>query len=52
MATPIRNPWMGAGPRRRVTTTGSLTARAVFVANPDAPIAAVAKHAGVGISAL
>lgn len=28
------------------------SARAVFVADPDAPIAAVAKHAGVGISAL
>jgi AcrR family transcriptional regulator len=28
------------------------SARAVFVANPDAPIATVAKHAGVGISAL
>ena len=27
-------------------------ARAVFVADPDAPISAVAKHAGVGISAL
>jgi AcrR family transcriptional regulator len=28
------------------------SARAVFVADPDAPIAAVAQHAGVGISAL
>ena len=28
------------------------SARAVFVQNPDAPITAVAKHAGVGISAL
>jgi AcrR family transcriptional regulator len=28
------------------------SARAVFLANPDAPIAAVAKHAGVGIGAL
>jgi AcrR family transcriptional regulator len=28
------------------------SARAVFVADPDAPITAVAKHAGVGISAL
>ena len=28
------------------------SARAVFVADPDAPIAAVAKHAGVGIGAL
>src|ERR1051326_4508252 len=28
------------------------SARAVFVADPGAPIAAVAKHAGVGISAL
>ena len=28
------------------------SARAVFLANPDAPITAVAKHAGVGISAL
>lgn len=28
------------------------SARAVFTANPDAPIAAVADHAGVGISAL
>jgi AcrR family transcriptional regulator len=28
------------------------SARAVFVADPEAPIAAVAKHAGVGISAL
>jgi AcrR family transcriptional regulator len=27
-------------------------ARAVFVANPDAPISAVAEHAGVGISAV
>ena len=27
-------------------------ARAVFIADPDAPITAVAKHAGVGISAL
>ena len=27
-------------------------ARAVFVADPGAPIAAVAEHAGVGISAL
>ena len=28
------------------------SARAVFIADPDAPIAAVAKHAGVGVSAL
>jgi AcrR family transcriptional regulator len=28
------------------------SARAVFLADPDAPIAAVAKHAGVGIGAL
>src|SRR5579859_3111192 len=28
------------------------SARAVFTADPDAPITAVAKHAGVGISAL
>src|SRR6202040_4241589 len=28
------------------------SARAVFLADPGAPIAAVAKHAGVGISAL
>src|SRR5689334_3859584 len=28
------------------------SARAVFVADPGAPIAAVAKHAGVGIGAL
>jgi AcrR family transcriptional regulator len=28
------------------------SARAVFIADPDAPITAVAKHAGVGISAL
>src|SRR3954447_11493186 len=28
------------------------SARAVFLADPDAPIAAVAEHAGVGISAL
>src|SRR5882757_5620962 len=28
------------------------SARAVFVANPAAPISAVAEHAGVGISAL
>ena len=28
------------------------SARAVFVADPGAPITAVAKHAGVGISAL
>jgi len=28
------------------------SARAVFVANPEAPITAVARHAGVGISAL
>src|SRR6516164_8312115 len=28
------------------------SARAVFVADPDAPITAVAKHAGVGISTL
>src|SRR5437868_15148067 len=28
------------------------SARAVFVADPSAPITAVAKHAGVGISAL
>ena len=28
------------------------SARAVFVADPEAPIAAVAKHAGVGIGAL
>lgn len=28
------------------------SARAVFVADPSAPIAAVAEHAGVGISAL
>lgn len=28
------------------------SARAVFTANPEAPIAAVAEHAGVGISAL
>ncbi len=28
------------------------SARAVFIAEPDAPITAVAKHAGVGISAL
>ncbi len=29
-----------------------VSARAVFVADPEAPIAAVAKHAGVGIGAL
>src|SRR5437588_4878204 len=28
------------------------SARAVFIADPGAPISAVAKHAGVGISAL
>jgi AcrR family transcriptional regulator len=28
------------------------SARAVFVANPDAPVSAVAEHAGVGISSL
>ena len=28
------------------------SARAVFIDDPDAPITAVAKHAGVGISAI
>lgn len=36
----------------RNDTTILESARAVFVADPAAPIAAVAKHAGVGISAL
>jgi AcrR family transcriptional regulator len=37
---------------RRNDATILAAAQAVFIANPDAPIAAVAKHAGVGISAL
>jgi AcrR family transcriptional regulator len=37
---------------RRNDATILASARAVFLADPDAPIAAVAKHAGVGISAL
>jgi AcrR family transcriptional regulator len=37
---------------RRNDATILESARAVFVADPDAPIAAVAEHAGVGISAL
>ena len=37
---------------RRNDATILASARAVFVADPDAPIAAVARHAGVGISSL
>jgi AcrR family transcriptional regulator len=40
------------GEARRNDGTILASARAVFVADPDAPISAVAKHAGVGISAL
>jgi AcrR family transcriptional regulator len=40
------------GEARRNDATILESARAVFVADPDAPIAAVAEHAGVGISAL
>jgi AcrR family transcriptional regulator len=40
------------GEARRNDATILESARAVFVADPDAPIAAVARHAGVGISAL
>jgi AcrR family transcriptional regulator len=40
------------GEARRNDARILVSARAVFVADPDAPIAAVAEHAGVGISAL
>jgi AcrR family transcriptional regulator len=40
------------GQARRNDASILASARAVFVANPDAPIAAVAEHAGVGIGAL
>jgi AcrR family transcriptional regulator len=40
------------GEARRNDATILQSARAVFVADPDAPIAAVARHAGVGMSAL
>ena len=40
------------GQARRNDATILASARAVFLEDPDAPIAAVAKHAGVGISAL
>jgi AcrR family transcriptional regulator len=40
------------GQARRNDATILAAARAVFVADPDAPIAAVAEHAGVGISSL
>jgi AcrR family transcriptional regulator len=40
------------GEARRNDATILESARAVFVADPDAPIAAVAEHAGVGMSAL
>jgi AcrR family transcriptional regulator len=40
------------GEARRNDATILESARAVFVADPDAPIAAVAEQAGVGISAL
>ncbi len=49
MATPLN------GRRAQAARNDSLildAARAVFVADPDAPIAAVAERAGVGISAL
>jgi AcrR family transcriptional regulator len=40
------------GEARRNDAAILAAARAVFVANPDAPISAVAQHAGVGISSL
>jgi AcrR family transcriptional regulator len=40
------------GQAKRNDATILASARAVFITNPDAPIAAVAEHAGVGISAL
>jgi AcrR family transcriptional regulator len=40
------------GEARRNDATILQSARAVFVADPDAPIAEVARHAGVGMSAL
>ena len=40
------------GQARRNDATILAAARAVFVADPDAPVAAVARQAGVGISAL
>jgi AcrR family transcriptional regulator len=40
------------GEARRNDATILASARAVFVADPDAPISAVADHAGVGIGAL
>jgi AcrR family transcriptional regulator len=40
------------GEARRNDGTILASARAVFIADPDAPISAVAKHAGVGISSL
>lgn len=40
------------GEARRNDATILASARAVFVADPDAPISAVAQHAGVGISSL
>jgi AcrR family transcriptional regulator len=40
------------GEARRNDAAILASARAVFVANPDAPVAAVAEHAGVNISSL
>jgi AcrR family transcriptional regulator len=40
------------GEARRNDATILESARAVFISDPDAPIAAVAEHAGVGMSAL
>jgi AcrR family transcriptional regulator len=40
------------GEARRNDATILASARAVFVADPDAPVSAVAQHAGVGISSL
>ena len=40
------------GQSRRNDATILASARAVFVADPDAPVSAVARHAGVGISSL
>lgn len=50
---PSERPLSGRlGQAKRNDATILEAARAVFLANPDAPISAVAEHAGVGISAL
>jgi AcrR family transcriptional regulator len=47
-----RSPSGRQGEARRNDVTILASARAVFIADPDAPVAAVAEHAGVNISSL